>query len=486
MRIGASLAGAATAISGAVCAGTIAVAARYAGLDAIGPLAGLAGAAAGGAVLLAFLPIAARLDRDVRRIRVYLRSMPRAGRIEPMIATGPLASLRADLGERLDQLQGRLDAASAAAREEQIRRKLAEAERDHAETIVQSLHDAVIVTDAYNDLKLANGRAAELLGFDREQVVNQPLDSVVHDDRLRRVIRDALAAATPNHRKSIDHAIPVVEGDHAGERFFDVSLTCLPDTQGGIGAVGGVVTILRDITREREISQMKSDFVSKASHELRTPLSSINAYLEMLLDGEAASDQDRQEFYQIMKNEADRLGRMIDNMLNISRIEAGIIKAKIVDMDFVQAAERAIEVIQPQARLKKISVKLNHGPLMYSAMADQDMVHQVLLNLLSNAVKYTPEGGRVTVTIENDDATGSVMLSVADTGLGIPPDSIDKVFDKFYRIENYKRVASGTGLGLSLVRHIVETVHKGRISVESQLGMGSRFTVLIPYEHEGV
>jgi len=483
MRIGTSLAGAAALISGAVCAGVVALVSRRAGLESPGTLAVVSGAVSGGATLMAFLPVGSRIDRDIRRIRVYLRTLRRTGRIEPIISTGPLAALRADLGERLEQLQQRLDAARATEREEQIRRKLAEAERDHAESIIQSLHDAVIVTDAYNDLKLANGRAAELLGFDPEQAVNKPLNDVVADERLRRIIRDAVASSTPNHRKSVDHAICEADGEEG--RHFDVSLTCLPDPHAGIAGVGGVVTILRDVTREREISQMKSDFVSKASHELRTPLSSINAYIEMLLDGEAQDDESRQEFYQIMKNEADRLGRMIDNMLNISRIEAGIIRAKIVDMDFVAAAQAAAEVIQPQARLKNISVKVNHGPLMYSAMADQDMMHQVLLNLLSNAVKYTPEGGRVAVTIENDDATGSIMLAVSDTGLGIPPDSIDKVFEKFYRIENYKRVASGTGLGLSLVRHIVETVHKGRISVESQLGLGSRFTVLIPYEHQG-
>jgi two-component system, OmpR family, phosphate regulon sensor histidine kinase PhoR len=121
----------------------------------------------------------------------------------------------------------------------------------------------------------------------------------------------------------------------------------------------------------------------------------------------------------------------------------------------------------------------------YSAMADQDMLHQVLLNLLSNSVKYTPEGGRVTITLENDDASAAVMVSVSDTGLGIPPDAIDKIFEKFYRIENYKRVARGTGLGLSLVKHIVEYVHKGSIRVESKLGMGSRFIVLIPYKQVG-
>ena len=197
-------------------------------------------------------------------------------------------------------------------------------------------------------------------------------------------------------------------------------------------------------------------------------------------DSEAA----RSEFYQIIKNEADRLGRLIDNMLNISRIEAGIVKIDRTEVDFIKAARGAIEVIQPQAKLKNINVHLKASPLACTAMADADMIQQVMLNLLSNSVKYTPEGGRVTVTVENDDATRSAMVTVADTGLGIPPDAMPRMFQKFYRIENYKRVAKGTGLGLALVKHIVETVHHGHVGVTSELGMGSKFTFTIPYDYE--
>ena len=484
MRIGSTLAGAAAIVSGASGVAIFALVQVRMESATLAVASAVAGAATAAVVTLAMAPFAFRIDRDARRLRAYLRQLGRSsGRSDVPSGGGPIGSLIEDVTNAFERMQDSVDTAAGAAREEQIRRRIAEAERDHAEAVVQSLQDAVIVTDVYSDIKIANNRAAELFHFDQDAMANHPIDEVVADERLRRIIHESLAVATPNHRRRVDHTMSVDGAPDHGERCYDVSLISLP---GADNDVSGVVTILRDVTLEREISQMKSDFVSKASHELRTPLSSINAYLEMLLDGEAADDESRFESYQIMKNEADRLGRMIDNMLNISRIESGVIRAKFEDLDFVKASNRAVEVIQPQAQAKNITVKVISGPLVYSAVADQDMVHQVFLNLLSNAIKYTPEGGRVTVTIENDDATGCVMTSIADTGLGIPPDLIDKVFDKFYRIENYKRVASGTGLGLSLVKQIVETVHRGQVSVESKLGLGSRFTFSIPYEQPGV
>ena len=143
------------------------------------------------------------------------------------------------------------------------------------------------------------------------------------------------------------------------------------------------------------------------------------------------------------------------------------------------------EMMQPQAKVKNIMLIEKIGPLIYTAEADRDMIYQVIMNLVSNAIKYTPDAGRVTVTVENDDASRSVLVSVADTGLGIPPDAIGKLFEKFYRVENYKRIAKGTGLGLNLVKHIVETVHRGKVGVTSQVGMGSRFWFTIPYEFQG-
>ena len=374
--------------------------------------------------------------------------------------------------EKVSKLNTRL-------RELEIRHRLIEAERDHAETILNSLHDAVLVTDSFNEISLTNHRAAELLGFDTSTAARRPIDEVVHDPRIRELIKEIRSSGVVTRQKHVEHAMES-SGEMGGRTStFDVTLAALPDGQSG---VGGVVTILRDITKEREISQLKSDFVSQASHELRTPLSSINAYVEMLIDSEAQDEASRQEFYQIIKSESDRVSRMIDNMLNISRIEAGIVSVDRTDCDFVKICNEVIETMQPQAAAKDIMLSMKSGPLVYTADADRDMMHQVVMNLVSNAIKYTPDGGRVTISIENDDMTRSVMVTVADTGLGIPPDALPRLFEKFYRIENYKRVAKGTGLGLNLVKHIVETVHRGTITVTSELGMGSKFIFTIPYE----
>ena len=283
---------------------------------------------------------------------------------------------------------------------------------------------------------------------------------------------------------------PAGSGPNAGAvASFDVTIACLPprtpmSSPGAPKEVGGVVTILRDITREKEISQMKSDFVSQASHELRTPIASINAYVEMLLDAEAQDEATKQEFYTIIKSEAERLSRMIDNMLNISRIEAGIVSVDRSEVDFAKVIREVIETMQPQAKAKNIMLLERIGPLIYTAEADRDMMHQVILNLVSNAVKYTPEGGRATVSVETDDNSRSILVSIQDTGLGIPPEAIDKVFGKFFRIESYKRMAKGTGLGLNLVKHIVETVHHGQVGVSSEVGMGSRFWFTVPFEFQ--
>ncbi|MEO1129756.1 MAG: ATP-binding protein [Planctomycetota bacterium] len=383
-----------------------------------------------------------------------------------------------DWADRLGTLNTRL-------REVEIRHRLSEAERDHAEAILNSLRDAVIVTDGFNELTTANDRAGALLGFDARGAQHQPIDELIDDKRLREMIQEVRSAGVASKQKHVEHTMPssgATSSSGESAAAFDVTLTCLPDGNDG---VGGVVTILRDITREREISQMKSDFVSQASHELRTPLSSINAYVEMLLDAEAQDEASRQEFYQIIKAEADRVSRMIDNMLNISRIEAGIHSVEHTEVDFVAVCRDVVEAVQPQAKAKDIMLSVKSGPLVYTAQADRDMIHQVVMNLVSNGIKYTPEGGRVTVSVENDDTTRSVMVTVADTGLGIPPDALSRIFDKFFRIENYKRVAKGTGLGLNLVKHIVETVHKGTIHVSSEMGMGSRFWFTIPYEAPG-
>lgn len=427
--------------------------------------------------------ITARMSREVRRLRLAVEESAREGVPHPLHSSVWLAPLAEAMHSAMTAWSARCDAQGARIREAEIRLNVTEAEREYCEAILHSLRDAVLVTDPYNELTLANEPAARLLGFDLDGAVHKPIDDLVADETIRQAIKEVQQSGVASKERHLEHAMETrsAEGGH-GRAAFDVTVASLPDRRHNLG---GVVTILRDVTREKEISEMKSDFVSQASHELRTPLSSINAYIEMLIDAEAQDEASRQEFYQIIKAEADRVSRMIDNMLNISRIEAGIVSVEKSEVDFAKLAGEVIETMRAQAETKQIKLISKAGPLIYTAEADRDMMYQVVMNLVSNAVKYTPEGGRVTVAVENDDATRSVLVSVSDTGLGIPPDALSRLFEKFFRVENYKRIAKGTGLGLNLVKHIVETVHHGKVGVSSQVGMGSRFWFSVPYEFQG-
>jgi signal transduction histidine kinase len=173
---------------------------------------------------------------------------------------------------------------------------------------------------------------------------------------------------------------------------------------------------------------------------------------------------------------------MIDNLLNISQIEAGLMYIDRVSVDFDELVERAVTNMKPQAKEKSLDIHIQLAEVDLSVVGDGDMLYQVIVNLLSNAIKYTPEGGRITVSADTDNLTRSLHFSVSDTGLGIAPDQTSKVFDKFYRIENYRNVAKGTGLGLNLCQHIIETLHSGQIGLKSTLGMGSKFWFSIPAE----
>jgi two-component system phosphate regulon sensor histidine kinase PhoR len=433
------------------------------------------------------LPVGLALDRTVVRLQSYLKASSSSDG-KPVAFYGPkwVRPITGAFISTVDQFRQRERALANELREVEIRGRVSEAERRQTEAVLHALRDAVIVTNAFGDIVVANEAAGHILGFDPEDAIHKPLEEFVRDERLCHLIRDTLETANFAERRHVDHEImPAPEPGAKGDpetKVFDVTLACVESHKHD---VAGVVTILHDLTRVREISQMKSDFVSKASHELRTPLSSIRAYVEMLVDGEADDEDSRQEFYRIIQGETDRLGRLIDNMLNISRIEAGIVQIEREMVDFKRLIERAVDTLEPQAREKEISLITKPAEVDLTVEGDADMLYQVVLNLMSNAVKYTPDGGRVTVSADSDNLTRCVVFSVSDTGLGIPPDSIDKLFDKFYRVENYKRVAKGTGLGLSLCKHIVETLHHGQIGVESELGMGSRFWVSIPMRYAG-
>jgi two-component system phosphate regulon sensor histidine kinase PhoR len=372
------------------------------------------------------------------------------------------------INEFTEHAESSVNDAAMQLKELQIQLKVVTAQRQHAEAILYSISDAVLVTDPFDELVLANDAAARTFGFDLDQSTRIPIDRVIHDEKMVELIRDMRQSGSTSGRRIVEHTL---RGQNAS-RTFKVTLSCVASQA---DQPAGVVAVLHDMTKEKEVAEMKNDFVSNVSHELRTPLASIKAYVEMLIDGEADDEKTKREFYEVIQNEANRLGRLIDNILNISRIESGLVKINKQPQSLTVILKEAIEVIAPQAKSKRIEIDEQVTPVFYQTPADKDMLYQAVLNLLSNAVKYTPEGGRITVQTLVDESKRKVITRITDTGVGIPPKDLPFVFDKFYRAEANNRMAKGTGLGLSLVKHIIESVHRGRIFVESQVGKGSTF-----------
>jgi two-component system phosphate regulon sensor histidine kinase PhoR len=352
-----------------------------------------------------------------------------------------------------------------------IRSRLSERQKRQTEAIIYSLRDAVVVADEQGRLVVANEPAAGLLGFDAG-ARGKPVADLFGDKHQEffEFLRQSVQSGVEGTRREM--VFTLGEQPHV----FDTIVSCVYEGQ----KVSGVVAVLHDITREKEISQMKNDFVSHVSHELKTPLASIMAYSEMLADGEADDEETRKEFYGIIQTQAQRLNRLIEDILNISRIESGLIKVAKEPVSLAILIEQQIGMIQKYAQEKNITVTRQSPIIFDQVYADKDMLSQVIVNLLSNAVKYTPPGGSVRVTTEVDEAAGHVRVSVTDTGVGIPEEELEHLFQKFYRVAANNKHAKGTGLGLNLVKQIVEKVHNGRVFVTSKVGVGSTFGFELP------
>jgi two-component system phosphate regulon sensor histidine kinase PhoR len=355
----------------------------------------------------------------------------------------------------------------------QIQIQVSQKRERNTEAIIYSIRDAVIVTDEFDNLLRANEAAGELLNFDFKSSQHKPIGELIDPGESEFVesLRQSKQGKVQYKKREITFS------KEDGARTFDCIVSCVYDER---GRVCGVVAVLHDITREKEISQMKSDFVSHVSHELKTPLASISAYSEMLLDGEAGNHQTRKEFYSVIQSQAKRLNRLIEDILNVSRIESGLIKVEKKPVSLTILIEEQLQMVRGQAQEKNIEI-IGQKPIVFDQVyVDKDMISQVIVNLLSNAVKYTPSGGSVKIETEVDEIASLARVSVTDTGVGIPESELEHVFDKFYRVGANKSQAKGTGLGLNLVKQIVEKAHNGQVFVTSQVDVGSTFGFELP------
>jgi two-component system phosphate regulon sensor histidine kinase PhoR len=355
----------------------------------------------------------------------------------------------------------------------QIQIQLSHKRGKNAEAIIYSIRDAVIVIDEYDRLLMANESAGQLFRFDFRNSQHRPLTELIDAEQ------GEFAGFLSHSRKSKGQATRrEIEIFEDGERkTFDCIVSCVYDQS---QKVCGIVAVMHDVTREKQIQQMKNDFVSHVSHELKTPLASITAYSEMLVDGEANDEKTRKEFYSVIQSQAKRLSRLIEDILNTSRIESGLIKVNKEPVSLTMLIEEQLQMIKGYAEEKNIEIA-GQKPIVFDQVyVDRDMMSQVIINLLSNAVKYTPSGGTVRIATEVDEGASLARVIVTDTGVGIPEDEIEHVFEKFYRVGANKKQAKGTGLGLNLVKQMVETVHDGRVFVTSKVGVGSTFGFELP------
>lgn len=347
-------------------------------------------------------------------------------------------------------------------------------EKEQLEHVIESVYAGLIMVHRNGRLMQMNPSAREMLGIDENEKLIGDYRDFIKNESVLDVVHKAL---DDNEDVQEEINVPDPKSDEAdAERIYQVQTANVrSEDQSSIG----IVAIFNDITEIRSIERMKTAFVSTVSHELRTPLTSIKGFISTLLqDTDGFYDKDTtHEFYTIIDQECDRLTRLISDLLNVSRIEAGrALDLNPVPVELTVIVEKVVAAQKSYTSKHEFAIDLD--PEIPTIVADADKVDQILTNLTNNAVKYSPNGG--TITVSGKKLDGLVRVSVADQGMGIPKEHLTKVFDRFHRIDNRDtRKAGGTGIGLYLVKHLVEA-HGGKIWVESEVGKGSTFIFELP------
>lgn len=339
-------------------------------------------------------------------------------------------------------------------------------ERTKIDAIVSSMTDAVVATDGAGRLLLLNRAARDLLGLDARNV-GHPAGDVLRDHAVLRGLERTIRLGT-------DSAEEFTVGTGAEERLFHLSATPL---RAGAGPVSGAVAVVRDVTDLRRAERLRRELTANVSHELRTPLTSIKGFTETLLAGAWADEETCRRFLTIIDAEATRLMTLVDDLTALSRLESRAAPLQFASVRLDVLAADAVSRLHPQAERQSVALDAAPAPAIM-VTADGNRIMQVLTNLIENAIHFTPGGGRVDVAVRADGA--EAVVSVSDTGRGIPADDLPRIFDRFYRVDRSRsREAGGTGLGLAIAKHIVEA-HGGRIAVRSRLGRGSVFSFTLP------
>jgi signal transduction histidine kinase/FixJ family two-component response regulator len=345
-------------------------------------------------------------------------------------------------------------------------------EKKRLETIINCMANGLMVTNKNMEIVLHNPAFLRLLEMPGELKNPVPVREVIQDETLFETLKRIQSGEVPE-KEFFSHEI------HLGHRVLRaISAPTLGPDRNVFWAVAGTVTLLEDITVFKQLDQIKSDFLNLVAHELRSPLVSIRQLNSVLLEGLAGPLQGKQQdFVRRTMNKIDALLGLINDLLDVARLEAGRMVRQQVAVDLGKMIEEMVALMDSRAKEQRIALTYSCQNLK-PILADPRNIEEVLNNLLSNAMNYSPDGGKVTVTAKGIDHV--VEIKVSDEGVGIPAEEVPKIFEKFYRVKDPRtRHVTGTGLGLSLVKGIVEAYH-GSIGIESTPGKGTTFTIIFP------
>ena len=339
-------------------------------------------------------------------------------------------------------------------------------EQAKATAILDGMIEGVIAVDGRDVILLLNERARAMFGLDATRGEGKPFLEVIRNTELHEAFRAGRAAgeSTVSNRE-LRLASPV-------ERRVQVNAVPLRLGESEVG----VVMVLHDVTELRRLEQVRTEFVANVSHELRTPLTAIQGYLETLLTGALEEPENARRFLEIVFRHTERLGRLLNDLTDLSNIELGRVSLKLAPTRLDEAVDAVLAIMDTKAKSGRVELGSQLPRDLPLVHADRDRLVQILLNLVDNAVKYTPEGGRVTVRVR-EPADGGVEVDVVDTGLGIPPSDLPRITERFYRVDKARsRELGGTGLGLAIVKHLV-FAHGGQLRIESEPGRGTTVRV---------
>jgi two-component system sensor histidine kinase ResE len=332
-------------------------------------------------------------------------------------------------------------------------------EKAKLENIMLSMNEGVLAIDRQGQVILANPQAKLLLQFMAEDLTGKEIHSLLQNEGMPELFMQVIEASEP---ASAEYHL--LDG-----KILFLQLAPLRRADRTWGAVG----ILQDVTEVRRLEQMRRDFVANVSHELRTPMTSIQGFVEALLDGLAEDKESQNRYLNIILDETVRLNSLVSDLLDLSQLETRQVSWPMEEVALGPLFEQVAAKLQPQLEKQQLTVEIKVAENLPAVMGNRNRIQQVLINLLGNAVSFTPAGGKITLAAV--PAAEMVRISVSDTGVGIPPEEQEKIWARFHKVDKARtRRFGGTGLGLSIVKQIVET-HGGTVGLESTPGQGSTF-----------